>query len=140
MSFGKWLVEKRNAAGLTQEELADFVGISESYVSALERDEPNSRDGSPRRLRIDKVDKLARPLRVTVDEARLAAGYAPKESAGFLFQINENTGWDELTPDQQEAVKELTLSAIRSLAQLSGSKTGKRVKFISEERKEETGT
>jgi transcriptional regulator with XRE-family HTH domain len=123
MSFGKWLADKRRAAGLTQKELADYAGISANYVSALERDEPNAKDGSPRRPRLDKVDKMARPLRVTVDEIRVAAGYAPIDSAGFLFRISDEAElerlWESLTPEQHEAVKELVLSTLRSLANVS---------------------
>lgn len=77
MTFGKWLVAKREAIGLTQPQLAKRAGISVSYVSALERDEPNAKDGSPRRPRIEKVDKIAKALGVPTDEAREAAGYAP---------------------------------------------------------------
>lgn len=74
---GKWLAHHRETAGLTQEELAERVGISPSYVSAIERDEPNARDGSPRRPKVDKVDKIAKVLKTSTDEARLAFGYAP---------------------------------------------------------------
>lgn len=69
---------KRNDARLTQVQLAERVGISANYISALERDEPNARDGSPRRPRIDKIDRIAKALDCPLDEARLAAGYAPK--------------------------------------------------------------
>jgi transcriptional regulator with XRE-family HTH domain len=82
MSFGKWLVEKRQAAGFTQAQLAERVGISPNYISALERDAPNAKDGLPRRLRLGKVDKLAKVLRVSEDEARIAAGYAPTQLIG----------------------------------------------------------
>jgi transcriptional regulator with XRE-family HTH domain len=78
MTFGQWLIEKRAESRLTQGELAKRAGISTNYVSALERDEPNAKDGSPRRPRLDKVDAIAKALNVSVDEARLAAGYAPK--------------------------------------------------------------
>ncbi|MEP7077074.1 MAG: helix-turn-helix transcriptional regulator [Acidobacteriota bacterium] len=69
MSFGKWLVARRNDARLTQIQLAERAGISPNYVSALERDEPNARDGSPRRPRTDKVEKLAKALQVPLDDA-----------------------------------------------------------------------
>jgi transcriptional regulator with XRE-family HTH domain len=77
MTFGKWLAAKREAVGMTQPQLAKRAGISVSYVSALERDEPNAKDGSPRRPRIEKVDKIAKALGVLIDDAREAAGYAP---------------------------------------------------------------
>lgn len=47
MSFGKWLVETRERVGLTQRELGERAGISTTYVSGLEREEPSARDGSP---------------------------------------------------------------------------------------------
>ena len=80
MSFGKWLAEKRETAGLTQKQLADRCGegISASYISALEREEPNTKDDKPRQPRIDKVDRIAKALHVPIDEARLEAGYASK--------------------------------------------------------------
>lgn len=67
MTFGQWLVEKRTAARLTQTQLAKKAGISTNYVSALERDEPNAKDGSPRRPRLDKVDAIAKALHVDMD-------------------------------------------------------------------------
>lgn len=76
MTFGKWLIEKRLDAKLTQVQLAERAGISPNYVSALERDEPNARDGSPRRPRVEKVDRIAKALGVPLSDARLAAGYA----------------------------------------------------------------
>lgn len=78
MTFGKWLVREREARGIRQPELAKRAGVSVSYISALERDEPNAKDGSPRRPRIDKVERIAKALGVTLDDALLAAGYAPR--------------------------------------------------------------
>lgn len=75
VTFGQWLSEKRNEARLTQEQLAKRAGISANYVSALERDEPNARDGSPRRPRIEKVERIAKALSVDPNEALDAAGY-----------------------------------------------------------------
>lgn len=103
MSFGKWLSEKRMAANLTQPELAKRVGFSASYVSALERDEPNARDGSPRRPRVEKVDKLAKALGVPKDEARLAAGYAPLGQSGEVIKlpdVGQLAFLKDLPPDQ----------------------------------------
>jgi transcriptional regulator with XRE-family HTH domain len=82
MTFGKWLSEKRQEARLTQQQLAKRAGISPNYVSALERDEPNTKDGLPRRPREDKVERIAKALRVSLDDALLAAGYAPTQLIG----------------------------------------------------------
>lgn len=77
MSFGKWLSDAREAADLTQPELAKRVGVSVSYISALEREEPTGKYGKPRRASIEKVDRIAKALGIPADEARLKAGYAP---------------------------------------------------------------
>lgn len=71
------MIARRTAAGMTQSALAKRVGVSVSYISALERDEPNAVDGSPRRPRVEKVEKIAKALNADMDEARLAAGFAP---------------------------------------------------------------
>lgn len=102
MSFGKWLAEKRIAARLTQGALAKRAGISITYVSALERDEPNAKDGSPRRPRLDKVERLAKALSVPIDEARVAAGYAPlnpatkPQTVAELLEAIERLGVDHI--------------------------------------------
>lgn len=75
MTFGEWLTRKRREVRLSQKELANRVGISATYISALERDEPNSSEGSARRPRVEKVDKIAEALGVDPAEARIAAGY-----------------------------------------------------------------
>lgn len=80
MTFGKWLFETRRNANLTQTQLAERSGISANYVSALERDEPNARDGSPRRPRAEKVERLAKALSVDASEALAAAGYHAEPS------------------------------------------------------------
>lgn len=59
-------------------QLAERAGLSPSYISALERDEPNARDGSPRRPRVDKLEKIAKVLNVPADEVMEAAGYLPR--------------------------------------------------------------
>jgi transcriptional regulator with XRE-family HTH domain len=77
MTFGKWLASKRAAVGFTQLQLAERcgAGISASYISALEREEPNTKDRKPRQPRRDKVERIAKALGVTKEEALDAAGY-----------------------------------------------------------------
>lgn len=38
MSIGKEIKRKRNVNGLTQDELADKIGVSRNYISDLEND------------------------------------------------------------------------------------------------------
>lgn len=77
VSFGIWLAEQRRNADISQQDLADRVGVSKAYISTLEGDKPNSSTGKPIVPRIDKIDKIARALGASVVEARLAAGYVP---------------------------------------------------------------
>lgn len=117
MTFGKWLYDRRKDARLTQGQLAERSGLSASYISALEREEPNARNGDPRRPRIEQVERLAKALQVDYDEARLAAGYAPKnaftkpQTLPELISALEALGldmplfYDDL-PDDPEAFQE----------------------------------
>ena len=101
-TFGKWLSAKREKAGLTQEGLAEAAGVSPSYISALEREEINTKDGKPRQPKVDKVEKIARALGVPVDEARAEAGYAPLsgsrpkiESVKDFIDLIKAAGYDD---------------------------------------------
>jgi transcriptional regulator with XRE-family HTH domain len=78
MSFGNWLLERRQAKNLKQVDVAKRVGISVSYVSALEREEPGP-TGKIRKPTVEIVDKIARALSANKDEARVAAGFAPEQ-------------------------------------------------------------
>ena len=83
MSFGKWLKEKRKAAGFTHDTLAESatghgVRMSAGYISNIERDYYTNQDGQPSRPSERIVDAIAKALGCPLDEARLAAGYAPK--------------------------------------------------------------
>lgn len=99
MGFGEWLIDIRKKAGLTQEQLAERAQISPSYVSALEREEPNTRTGEPRMPRPDVVDRIARALGIPAGEARSAAGYSgliippfpkkPKNVIEFIERLEE---------------------------------------------------
>lgn len=73
MGFGKWLYEARKEIGLTQQELAERAEISATYISALEREEPNTRNGQPRMPSPDIVAKIAKAVKKPESEARQAA-------------------------------------------------------------------
>ena len=78
MPFGKLILNGRKAKNLTQGQLAERVGVSVSYISALERGEAGA-TGKDRRPSVELVDKLARALQLDKDEARITAGYAPEQ-------------------------------------------------------------
>lgn len=91
MQFGKWLHDKRKEKRLTQGELAAKAGISTSYVSTLEREQPHGITNANPQPTAEVVESLARVLDQDVDEARTLAGYAG-------------------SPKQPENVRELILS------------------------------
>lgn len=116
-TFGKWLLDNRKAARLTQGELAKRAGISTSYVSTLEREEPHHITNAPPQPAINVVESIAQSLGVEIDDALLAAGYAPRSvplrptnATEFLRALEslgikhfENiSGIQNLTPDEYE--------------------------------------
>lgn len=75
-SFGTWLREKRKQARLTQDELSRKSGVSASYISTLEREQPHSVTGARLRPEPDKVRALAAALGQDPSEPLTIAGYA----------------------------------------------------------------
>jgi y4mF family transcriptional regulator len=49
---GSFVYERRRKSGLTQQELADLVGVGKRFIVELERGKPS--------LRLDKVDLVLR--------------------------------------------------------------------------------
>lgn len=81
MKFGEWLRLARKTARLTQGEVAKRAGISTSYVSTLERNAGHPITEAEPQPKLEVVDSIARAVGVEIDEARLAAGYAPQSTA-----------------------------------------------------------
>lgn len=91
MNFGKWLLEKRKEQRLTQTGLGVRAGISTSYVSTLEREQPHGITNAAPQPTVEVVESIAKALNADIDEARLAAGYAPRNgSATNTFNLGEN--------------------------------------------------
>lgn len=76
--FGKAIREKRKEQRLTVEAAARKIGISKQYLSVLERAVPSLYTGKSIVPKLETVDSIAEALNWDSDEARLAAGYAPK--------------------------------------------------------------
>jgi HTH-type transcriptional regulator, competence development regulator len=76
-NLGKKLRDLRRKSGLTQHELAEQVGVDDSYISKIENDRlPYPPSGETLRL-------LARVLRADPLELLAVADRTPKEFAGF---------------------------------------------------------
>lgn len=58
--FGKGIQQLRKERGLTQEDLADLVGVDRSYMGFVERGERNPT--------LDKIIKIAKALKITLSE------------------------------------------------------------------------
>lgn len=82
-SFGQWLERKRRAAGLNQTELAQRSRVTKATISLYERDGIDQ----PRR---GQIDKIAKALGVSVDEARSKAGYASEKLEGTTLDIADD--------------------------------------------------
>jgi transcriptional regulator with XRE-family HTH domain len=66
--FGTWLKDKREAAQLSQDALANRAGITKQYVSNLERGQRHSKTGARQKPAIDVVVKLCYELSVSTEE------------------------------------------------------------------------
>lgn len=79
--FAKWLRETRINRGMTQAELAQSIGVTDSYISHLEHGDFLTKEGTPARPAKLFIDKMAQALGVSCEEARRAATYAPRNQA-----------------------------------------------------------
>lgn len=90
-SFGAWLYHHRKARGLTQAGLGAKVELTSQQISNYERGHSESKTGRPMQPSLELIDALARALRLPVDEARAAAGYAP-------LHASPTPGLDQIAP------------------------------------------
>ncbi len=103
-TFGDWLREKRVAARLSLQDLADRIGVSKQRLSDIENKKLRTKGGQLPKLREDKVDELAKALFVPIEEARLAAGLSPHKPNEQSLQRTQILSYlEELPADQQEA-------------------------------------
>ncbi len=80
-TFGHYMKRRREAAGLTQAELAGRVGVTATYIASLERASDAAGIGQEMRPMIEVVDAIACALDAPVAEVRRAAGYEPPEDS-----------------------------------------------------------
>jgi transcriptional regulator with XRE-family HTH domain len=75
-SFGVWIREHRKKVKMTQLDVAKRCGLSYSYISTLERNQPHSLTGKPILPTRDKVALIAKAVNGDADEALALCGYA----------------------------------------------------------------
>lgn len=111
-TFGQRLARWREAAGLSQEELARRVGVTGTYISYLEMetDPTGNGDGAPPAVEV--VDAIAEALDVPLAEVRCAAGHKPPEGESISCETVRSSFsesdfaalhrmYEELTPDNR---------------------------------------
>lgn len=76
MTLGQWLRQRRKEKRLTQAALAALSGVSASYVSTIERQQPHSVSGAKLRPEPNVIAALADALGASRTEALALAGYA----------------------------------------------------------------
>ncbi|MFC3788687.1 helix-turn-helix transcriptional regulator [Paenibacillus sp. GCM10012307] len=102
-NFGEYLRAIRKASGLSMAVLAEQSGVSQPYISQIERGE---RGPSPEILK-----KLASALGTNYSELMLKAGYVPEELAQKIDQLTLLKGlhseYQQATKRVEQADKEL---------------------------------
>jgi transcriptional regulator with XRE-family HTH domain len=97
-TFGDWLRDQRKALGLKQDDVAKRAGISVSYVSTLERNQPNTTTGKEIRPEPEIIEALAKAVQGDVSEALAFFRYAPREEVEATrarIVVSDKDGFDE---------------------------------------------
>jgi len=85
--FGEYLARRREAAGLTQAELAGRVGVTPTYIGYLERGSDPTGIGEELGPMIEVVKAIAGALGLPVAEVRCAAGYDPPDDSNVSCEV-----------------------------------------------------
>lgn len=101
--FGEKIKRMRQNRGLTQEQLAEAIDISQRALSAIERGENF--------VTAETVDKLLKSLNTTTDE--LFALNHLKLPQDLISEINENLSKISQNPQKLEIVYNVTKSLLR---------------------------
>lgn len=106
LSFGDWLREKRRAARLTQDELAELVGCSKTYISSLERDARHTTSGGEVIPSKRMISALAAALKIRVGEIVAELYDIPERDRPEFIGASDNFR-EGLTEEQAQAFEVL---------------------------------
>lgn len=109
-NFGQWLLQHRTEAKMTQGAVAKKAGVSVSYVSTLEREQPHSITGAKLTPEPDKVIALAKAVGGDENEALDLCGYAAKNN--ILPEELRDIPFTKLYKEQLIAIREFILYMI----------------------------
>lgn len=90
-TFGEQLRQRLTEASLTAAELSRRSGVTKQNIGRLLNNTPHSITGAPPKVEVETVEKLAGPLGWNLNEALVAAGYAPADidPEGLYSGINK---------------------------------------------------
>lgn len=115
-SFGDRLREQLDAKGMRPAELARRSGLTKQGIGRLLNKIPHAITGAPPKPALETVDKIARALDWDINEARLAAGYAPARPEetydvmdDVILMFRDEA---KLTPEEKEKI----LNIVRTVA------------------------
>ena len=94
-SFARWMSKRREQLGITLDVLEERTGIKKQHLSVLERASPHSLTGKAVVPKRPTVDKIARGLESSSDEALKAAGYAPTSDVQLIRDRIKVSDFDE---------------------------------------------
>ena len=130
-NFGYFLRNLRNQKDMTVNQLAMYSGVSAAAISRIE----NGKRGVPKP---ETIRKIAEALKTPYEELMEAAGYLPEEnrpssSSPHQDLLNDRElniafydGYDELSPEEQEAVKEIVKSTIETFKRMKADRAAKK--------------
>lgn len=103
-SFGRRLARLRRAAGLSQLELAERLGVAQTLVSEYEHDR--------RRVHGERLSQIARQLHVSVDEL---LGHKPTKTNGALSLklVRRLKEIERLSPTRQKTLLQMVDAYLR---------------------------
>lgn len=89
-TFREYLREQMDKQGISSAELARRSGATPQNISRILTDKPHPLSGALPKVRPETVERFAKALNIPIDEARLAAGYAPHDSADLSLNIADD--------------------------------------------------
>lgn len=100
-TFGELMREYLKNSSWTGAEVARRTGFSKTYIGNLLQDRaPSTKSGKPKRLPAETVDKIARALKIPLNDARLAAGLAPIEEKASPETREKSSSSTPMTTDE----------------------------------------
>lgn len=101
MTLSEYVIAYRETHGLSQRQMAIKCGLSNGYISMLEKNE-NPKTGRPLVPSIPALEKLAKGLGMTLNELFSAIDDMPVDMSPFVY--NEN---GPITETDDEVVNEI---------------------------------